>query len=603
MSERPDGFLLRMRNIEVEYDQVQALKGVDFDLRPGEIHAIVGEHRAGKSTLMRVLTGTVPKAAGEIEFKGRPCFAFDERKAISRDISMFYQSLNVIPSLNTVQNIYLSRIQKKYGFFVDYRAMTQRVDGFMRRLGIDFDISTPLMNLPIDIQNMVELIKVFLFEPDIIILDEISSRLTPGEMERVYPYIVDQKSKGKSTIYITHYMNEVFQFADRVTILKNGVSLGTEAIENLDNLTLYRMTYSSVLTREELQRDNIKLYHLKMYNEQIIKNLPIGVIILDPSNAVYLINDSAERLFGPATDATGIAFSSILEKVDDETGNDILEKMRRLLEWTWDEVQFEGKHIRIKYFPFRDSFHDTMGNILLFEDISKDISFKEYYIRTQKISSIAELAAGIAHEINNPLGIIKNYITLLRLEGKDEEARPLITKISNEIERINDIIGSLLSFSKMRSSRGKAFDIQVAIKETLVLLGHALREKGITLTSHTAEDPALVMGDENRIRQVFFNLIMNSIEAVSERGRIEIYLRVRREDRVVEVGIKDDGVGINDEIKDMVFEPFFSNKEGKSNTGLGLTICQHIVQAHNGVIYFTSVPGKETIFTVALPMA
>jgi two-component system, NtrC family, sensor histidine kinase AtoS len=422
-------------------------------------------------------------------------------------------------------------------------------------------------------------------------------------MEKVYPYIVDQKSKGKSTIYITHYMNEVIQFADRVTILKNGISLGTEVIENLDNFTLYRIAYSSVLTRDELQRDNLKLYHLKMYNEQIIKNLPIGVIILDPTNAIYLINNSAQRLFEPVIATTETAFSFILNTIGDETGKDILEKMKMLLEWTWDEVQFEGKHIRIKYFPFRDSFHDTMGNILLFEDISKDISFKEYYIRTQKISSIAELAAGIAHEINNPLGIIKNYITLLKLEGKDEAAQPLITKISNEIERINDIIGSLLSFSKMRSSPGKAFDLLVAIKETLVLLRHVLSEKYITLTSSAAEDLALVMGDENRIRQVFFNLIMNSIEAVSEYGRIEISLRVRSEDHAVEVEIKDNGVGISDAIKDMVFEPFFSNKEGKSNTGLGLTICQHIVQAHNGVMYFTSVPGKETVFTVALPMA
>jgi two-component system, NtrC family, sensor histidine kinase AtoS len=592
-----------MKEIQVEYDNVRALKGVSFDLRPGEIHAIVGEHRAGKSSLVRVLTGTVTRYSGEIELHGRSYLAFKERTAIENRIAMFHQNLNIIPSLNAVQNIFISNILKKYLFFTDYRAMSRRIREFMQKLDIDFNISTPLMNLPIDIQNMVELIKVFLFEPDIIILDEISSRLTPDEMEKVYPYMLDQKSKGKSIIYITHYMNEVFQLADRVTILKNGVSMGTEDIANIDNVTLLRMAYSFVLTRDELQQDNIKLYYLKMYNEQIIRNLPVGVIILDPSDEIYLINNAARRLFGSAADAGDVSWASLLERIDGETRSDILARLKRLQEWTWDEVRFDGRYVRIRYFPFRDASDNTMGNIILMEDISKDISFKEYYIRTQKISSIAELAAGVAHEINNPLGIIRNYITLLRLGGSEGAAQPLIAKIYTEIERINEIIGSLLSFSKLKSTPGRVFSLTDALTETLVLLEHKLSEKGISLRNCDACEQVSVVGDENRIRQVFFNLVMNSIEAVPERGCIEVVLRRRDADHVAEVAIKDNGVGIDDRIKDMVFEPFFTSKEGKSNTGLGLTICQHIIQAHNGVIYFSSVPGTETVFTVALPMA
>ena len=594
--------LLRMKDIQVEYDHVQALKGVSFDLRPGEIHAIVGEHRAGKSSLVKVLTGTVARSSGVIELRGRQYLAFRERTAIDNRIAMFHQNLNIIPSLSAVQNIFISSIPKRYLFFTDYRAMARRVREFMRKFDLDFNISTPLMNLPIDVQNMVELIKVFLFEPDIIVLDEISSRLTPGEMEKVYPHMVDQKTRGKSIIYITHYMNEVFQFADRVTILKNGISMGTEDIGNIDNITLYRMAYSFVLSRDELQQDNIKLYYLKMYNEQIIRNLPIGVIILDPSDEVYLVNHAARQLFGATTDAAEVRWASVLEKLDPETRADILGKLRTLTEWTWEEVQFEGKHVRIKYFPFRDASNNTMGNIILVEDISKDISFKEYYIRTQKISSIAELAAGIAHEINNPLGIIRNYITLLRLGGNEPASQPLIAKIYTEIERINDIIGSLLSFSKLKSSPGRVFDLTRAIDETLILLDHKVAEKAISVRNNPAREQVSVVGDENRIRQVFFNLIMNSIEAVPEHGCIEIVMSKRAADRVAEVAIRDNGVGIDPRIKDMVFEPFFTSKEGRSNTGLGLTICQHIIQAHNGVIYFSSVPGTETVFTVALPM-
>jgi two-component system sensor histidine kinase AtoS len=594
--------LLKMKDIRVAYDSFEALKGVDFTLRAGEIHAIVGEHRAGKSSLVKVLAGSFGKYSGDITLRGKNYVAFNERMAIDNRITMFYQGLNVIPTLSAVQNIFLSKIPKRYGIFSDYGRMNSMVRGFMRTLDLDFNIATPLMNLPIGVQNMVELIKVFLFDPEIIILDEISSRLTPIEMEKVYPYILERKSKGTSIIYITHYMNEVFQFADRVTVLKNGTSMGTEEIRNIDNFTLYRMAYSFVLTRNELQEDNIKLYYLKMYNEQIIRNLPIGVIILDPLNAIYLINNSALTLIGAGDDVFDRGFSSLLEKLSGETRDDMLSKIRQATEFTWEEIQFESKHVRVKYFPFKDSLGTVMGNIILIEDISKDVSFREYYIRTQKVSSIAELAAGIAHEINNPLGIIKNYVTLLKLEAGNADALPLISKISAEIERIKEIIASLLSFSKLTSKTGRSMDLASALNETIVLLEHKMAEKSIVLTRRVPETPTMITGDENRIRQVFVNLLMNSVEAVDANGTIEVELRRKLDDGVVEVLIADNGRGIDESIRDMVFEPFFTDKEGKNNTGLGLTICHHIVQAHDGVIYFESVPGVRTVFTVAFPL-
>jgi two-component system sensor histidine kinase AtoS len=599
----PEELLLQMRDISVLYNNREALSGVNFDLRPGELHAIVGEHRAGKSSLVRVLAGSIGRYSGSILLRGKRYSAINERIAINSRIAMFYQNLNVIPTLTAVQNIFISNIQKKYLSFPDYGRMVSMTMDIMREFGLDFNISTPLKNLPADAQNMVELIKVLIFDPDIIILDEISSRLTPDEMEKVYGAIIERKRRGKSVIYITHYMNEVFQFADRVTILKNGQSLGTEEIKNLDNVTLYRLAYSFVLTRDELQEENVKLYYLKMYNEQVIRNLPIGVIILNPSNEIYLINNSAQELINPGGDPRNTRFSILLDRLEEGIRKDVLERIRQVTEFSWDEVRLGEKFIRIKYFPFRDSADVTLGNIILIEDITKDISYKEYYIRTQRVSSIAELAAGIAHEINNPLGIIKNYVTLLKIEGGSADASNLISKVYAEIERINDIIDSLLSFSKLTPNPGKEVNLSFIIKETLTLLEHKLVEKSISLLANVPDEPAIIVADENRIRQVFFNLLINSIEAVKAAGRIEVELRQDFTRRIVEVAVKDDGAGIDEKIKNLVFEPFFTSKDGKKNTGLGLTICQHIINAHNGVIYFSSTPWVQTIFTVALPMA
>ncbi len=379
--------------------------------------------------------------------------------------------------------------------------------------------------------------------------------------------------------------------------------MGTELIGNIDNATLYRLAYSFVMTRDELREENVKLFYLKTYNEQIIRNLPIGVIILAPSNAICLINNAALTLLSPGEEPEKHRFSELLGKLAPDTREELQEKLERASEFTWDEIRFGDTHVRMKYFPFTDSLGAVMGNIILIEDISKDILFKEYYIRTQKVSSIAELAAGIAHEINNPLGIIKNYVTLLRLEAKDADAQPLISKIGAEIERINEIIGSLLSFTRLTSKPGQTIDCARIAGETVVLLEHKLAEKGIILKKDLSDEPALIRGDENRIRQVIVNLLVNSIEAVGENREIGVCVRRKPEERVVEIAIEDNGKGIQEDIRDMVFEPFFTSKEGRKNTGLGLTICQHIVQTHDGVIYFHSAPGERTVFTVAFPLA
>jgi two-component system sensor histidine kinase AtoS len=603
MTDRAREPVLRMNDMCVTYNEnVKALKGVNFDLYSGEIHAIVGEHRAGKSSLVKILSGTNTQFTGQIMLRGTRYTSFNKRTALRNNIAMFNQSLATIPTLNTVQYIFLNRLLTKNFVFSDYARMSRQIRDFMAKLDLNFDITTPLMNLSVELQNMVELIKVFLFDPDIIILDEISSRLTPYEMEKVYPLLTEYRLKGKSIIYITHYMNEVFQLADRVTILKDGISMGTERIENIDNMTLLKLTYSFVLSRDELQKDNITLYYLKMYNEQIIRNIPVGVIVLDEDLNIYLINNSALHLFGGEDKAKPGDFTELIASSSIENKQDIMAKIKNKEEYTWEEIAFDAnRRVKIKLFPFMDQDGSFLGNIVLIEDISKEIFFKDYFVRTQKISSIAGLAAGIAHEINNPLGIIKNYLTLLKIEEPTDTTAEFITKILREISRINDIIGSLLSFSKFSPQSRKTFELVSALEDTVILLENRINEKSIILSKHIDPKPVLMEGDENGIRQVFFNLITNSIEAVEPGGTICISTKM--EQNFVEIGIEDNGSGIEESKRSFIFEPFFSCKEAKKNAGLGLTICQHIVQAHNGIIDFTSIPKEKTTFWVRFPLA
>jgi two-component system sensor histidine kinase AtoS len=593
--------LLRMKNIHVSYSGLDALKGIDFDVQRGEIHALVGEHRAGKSTLVKLLSGVVQKKRGDIVFNGRRVQNFTPDLSMKQGISMIYQDIQVIPSLNAVDNIFAGRMLKTWFGSIDYGAMTRKTQELFKTLDVHFDMYEPLSNLTRGEQYMVELARAVCYDPELIIFDEISNKLTPGEMEKIYKIILDVKRRNKSVIYITHNLEEIFRFADRVTILKDGYRRGTEYIKDLDKIKLIKLTYSFVLSRNELEKSNISLFYFKQYNESIIKNLPIGVVVLDAANKIYMINFAAiKNLQIESVEILNQLFETLFTAGSWSCREEILQKIKNREKKRWGEIEcVHGRFHRLSVYPFYDEDHVFLGTILLIEDITRERQFKEYLLRTEKIASVDKLAAGVAHEINNPLGIIQNYVELIKAKKLDRTIIEKIVKIERELNRISGIVGSLLSFSKLDVAPDRRVDLAQIIDEVLVLLNHKIEEKHIILEKHIIQTEVCINGDENRLKQLCFNLLLNSIEAVVNEGLIGI--EVGRQVSNVMLRVTDNGCGIPQEIMDNIFEPFYSTKVSKKNTGLGLSICQHIVDFHNGTISCWSEPGKQTVFTVTLP--
>ncbi len=596
--------LLQMRDIHLSYDKVQALNGIDFDLYPGEIHALIGEHRAGKSSLVKILSGAVRKKEGSIVFRGKPVSFFTPKTATLHGIGMIYQNLNIIPNLDAVRNIFAGQMLANRWGFLEKERMRERTSELFRQLELGIDPGLPLYKLTLWQQYMVEFARILIMDPSLIILDEVSNKLTPEEMKTIYRVMYEKRNAGKTVIYITHDIDEILQLADRVTILKNGYRRGTEVVRDLDKFRLFQLTYSFAISKQEPTREEKRFWIIKRYVESIIQHLPVGVVVLDDKDRVQLVNYAALELLQTSLEA-------ILKKPASElfaglklpVAGEIQARIHDRQEASWGELALRQEvSSKLSVVPFRDKDNRFLGTTLILQDVSLDRRLQSYFARSEKMASVAELAVGVAHEINNPLYIVKNYVELVRDETREPAVRKRIDELESEVDRIVEIVSSLLSFSRIKEFPEKRVNLAHALEEVLRLLQHSLSTKNIALEKDLQAREAEIFGDENKLKQLFLNLLNNSIEAVLDEGLILVELRAG-EGRKVEVRVTDNGYGIPADIQDSIFKPFFSTKINQKNTGLGLSICQHIVREHGGEISFRSVPGKKTSFCVQFALA
>jgi len=600
----PGGCLLSMRGIHVLYDGVQALKGVDFDLYEGEIHALVGEHRAGKSSLVKLMSGAVQKSQGEITYRGAEVKLFTPESAIQAGIGMVYQNLTVLPSLNAIENIFAGRMLHGRFMGLDRRRMVMMGRELFKRMNVEIDLELPLHRLTQGQQLMVEFARMLFLDPQLMILDELSGKLTPEEMGTIYDIIFEFRKQGKSIIYITHNMEETLKVADRVTILKDGYRRGTERVADLDRFRLYELTYSFALGKKGIQANNMQFYLLKRYSEMFVRHLPIGIVILDADGVVQLANFAGIEVMQLAPEQLAThSLEALLAATKFPNAEEICRKVGAQEEYVWEEVRInDEKQVRVDVFPLRDDESNFIATALLVHDVSIDRYMKDYIIRAEKMATVAEIAAGVAHEINNPLFIIRNYVELLKDKALDPDGKEKLRKIEKELGRIVGITGSLLSFSKVKELPESRTDLVEVVEEAVLLLQHNLSKKNIRLDKDLCAGRVEVVGDENRLKQLFLNLLLNSIDAVLDGGTVRVRLLANPDDRFVEVTVADNGYGIPEDIQGKIFNPFFSTKINKKNAGLGLSICQQIAEAHDGIITFSSTPGEFTEFKVKLPL-
>jgi len=594
--------LLRLRGLTHSYGENTALRGVDLDLYAGEIHALIGDHKSGKSTLAHVAGGVEPMQAGTYELKGAPRDSLTPRRARQAGVALIQERLQVMPALTAWRNMTVGNLNRLIIRRKDENRLRNRCRDLLDRLDLDIDFDAPLRTLSEEQQQAIELVRAMARDPDVLILDEISSRFKPHRLKRLFALLSDFKANGKAVLFVTPDIEEIFQFADRVTVLRDGERIGTERVSDLDRIRLVRMAYEFTSYLQDGDDDRAPLY-LRRQNDQLIRNLPIPAVVLDAETRVFAVNTEAEKLLQyPNLQPGETELRALLHHLGIGNQEDIHAAVQRRDARTWESVPIAGdRKVRLACHPIKNYEGTALGTILFIENVLMDDLVKEYLARAEQMTSIAELAAGVAHEINNPLGIIQNYLELLKVNDDAEEQAGYLERIEGEVNLITEVVSSLLSFSRVKQLPIRHVDVVRLLDEVVLLVGHRLRDKQITVSRYVPGRPVYVDGVENKLKQLFVNLIANAIEAMLHGGVLKLTVEEDHDTGQVEISISDTGHGIPADLQDDIFKPFFSTKVTKTNTGLGLAVCQHIVDLHDGVITFRSRPG-DTAFNVVLPM-
>ena len=231
MNDKP---VLEMRGIRKDFPGVVALDNVDFDLLPGEVHALVGENGAGKSTLIKIISGLYQRDGGTMLVSGEPVSFKSPADSIAAGIKVVYQELDLVPGLSVAENIYLDKLPHRRGGLIDWKVLQAEATKLLEGLGLKVDPATKVSDLRVSEQQLVEIARSLTRQAKIIIMDEPTSALSPVEVQNLFGSIQCLKEANVGVIYISHKLEEVYQIADRVTVFRDGKQIATKPVRETE---------------------------------------------------------------------------------------------------------------------------------------------------------------------------------------------------------------------------------------------------------------------------------------------------------------------------------------------------------------------------------
>ncbi|MBI5417341.1 PAS domain S-box protein [Candidatus Poribacteria bacterium] len=353
------------------------------------------------------------------------------------------------------------------------------------------------------------------------------------------------------------------------------------------------------------------LENIKSYTNSILLSMDVGVIATDLTGKISIVNNAIKIILGTENliDKNIFEIFSIEPNIT-KIFREALENFRgmKTIEIEYNTQEKINKFLRLTTSILKNNINTIIGLVVLIEDVTELKELEKHVYRADKVSALGRLASGIAHEIKNPLSAMNINVQLLEeeivnKEDLDYEFRDklmhYINIINSETERLEEIIKNFIDFTKTNGIKKEPVSLDKIVKQVINLIGPEADRRKVKIQQKTdIPDNGLMICDRNKIKQLLLNLVINSLQAMPEGGLLKISIVLNTPYTIIE--IEDTGIGIKKEYQDKIFDLYYTSK--KSGSGLGLSICQHIVEEHNGTVEFVSDYGKGTKFTIKLPL-
>lgn len=368
----------------------------------------------------------------------------------------------------------------------------------------------------------------------------------------------------------------------------------------------------------ELSRRVAEISEIKDYVDSILESVTDGVIAVDMEYKITAFNRAAERITGlEAKDVIGCRFGECFDTDFGADLEDVSGDSASASPYVLCDMKVGGREA----FPVRESTSLTRsgdsaitGAVKVFEDLTELRELEEQARRQDRLATLGQMAATVAHEIRNPLGGIEGFASLLSRDFEDGDPRlKLVTKILEGARSLNRVVSELLMFTRPVKCDFRRVRVSEAIEGAMGFLSENMESSNIKLHRNLGPTPLYVRGDPDELRRALLNIILNALQAMPEGGDLEISCHSRSLPEAarqmlgaglngtwVEIAIRDSGPGIDESEIPRIFNPFYTKKE--KGTGLGLAVATKIIEAHSGQITATNSPEGGAVFTIALPL-
>lgn len=352
------------------------------------------------------------------------------------------------------------------------------------------------------------------------------------------------------------------------------------------------------------QTAKTSLSRVKALSDKLVENMPIGLISLDRNQKIVTFNNSSQSILHKpfkeahgkeAKDVLPVQFHSLIERISNKEEQIAQEMLTRLA---------NGKEISLDIIIalLKDEAGEMTGYLILFKDLTEIKGLKKEIETSRRLASIGRLAAGVAHEIRNPLSSIKGFATYFKERYAEvREDKKTAEIMIEEVERLNRVVSQLLEFARPLELRKEDVNIKRLIEHSLKMIEMEVKQRNIELEINSQMDKSEVVMDKDKMEQVLLNLYLNALDSMEEKGgKLSVEVNNESFNGKLRFVVSDNGSGIKEEDTPHLFDPYFTTKQ--SGTGLGLAIVRKIVEAHGGDIKIESSSEKGTVVTVSIPL-